>query len=286
VGALLVATMAAAAQAAPAAPLSFEVASIKPSAPDQANSVAVGLHIDGAQVHALDFSLKDYIRIAYKLKYYQVQTPDWAASARFDLDAKLPDGATADQVPEMLQTFLAQRFGLVSHTEMKPTGVYALEQTPGGAHLKVSTVAGPPPAPKGAVSVAASGSERGVAIALPGGAYFGLSLEKGLEATHITMPVFADSLGRFVSKPVVDATHLEGVYDLDLPLQREDYQALLIQSAIAAGVNLPPRVLSMAAGSDSALNTALAPEGLRLHPTTAPVEFRIVDKLAKTPSDN
>lgn len=271
------------------APVSFEVASVKPSAPDEANnnSVSVGLHIDGAQVHVEDFSLKDYIRIAYQVKFYQVIAPDWTAEERYDVDAKLPDGATAAEVPQMLQDLLKQRFGLVSHVARKEMSVYALEQAPGGAHLKTSAVTAAPAAASGAVSVAATGSGRGVAINLPGGAFFGLTPEHGLEATHITMPVFADALGRFVSKPVIDETHLDGVYDMTLKLQPEDYQALLIQSAITAGVNLPPQVVAMAEGaSETSLFLALESQGLKMHSTNAPVEVRVVDKMDRSPSGN
>ena len=55
----------------------FEVASIKPSVatPFGAN-VHVGIQIDGAQAHCSYLSLKDYIRIAYQVKEYQITGPD------------------------------------------------------------------------------------------------------------------------------------------------------------------------------------------------------------------
>ena len=66
------------------------------------------MQIDGAQVHCTYLSLKDYLRIAYQVKDYQVVGPDWMASERFDIHAKLPAGAARDQVREMLQTLLEQ----------------------------------------------------------------------------------------------------------------------------------------------------------------------------------
>ena len=75
------------AQAAPARP-EFEVASIKPSTVAPAGAqVHVGVQIDGAQVHCTYLSVKDYIRIAYKVKEYQVTGPDWLASDRYDIEA-------------------------------------------------------------------------------------------------------------------------------------------------------------------------------------------------------
>src|SRR3954451_4869037 len=75
----------------------FEVASIRPSA-ELTQEVKVGVHIDGAQVKCTYLSLKDYIQSAYQLKNYQVIGPDWIGSARFDIAAKLPAGASRDQV--------------------------------------------------------------------------------------------------------------------------------------------------------------------------------------------
>src|SRR5579872_4999609 len=80
----------------------FEVASVKPSPPMNTTSVQIGVHIDGAQYRSNLFSLKDYIRIAYRVKDYQIQGPDWIGSERFDVSAKIPDGVSRDQVPEMI----------------------------------------------------------------------------------------------------------------------------------------------------------------------------------------
>ena len=64
----------------------FEVASIKPAAPmNSGQQINVGAHIDDAQARFTYFSLKDLIRIAYKVKDYQISGPDWAASERFDI---------------------------------------------------------------------------------------------------------------------------------------------------------------------------------------------------------
>jgi hypothetical protein len=46
----------------------FEVASIKPSPPDEFNRVGSGMHIDGSQVSYRFFSLVEYIVVAYRVK--------------------------------------------------------------------------------------------------------------------------------------------------------------------------------------------------------------------------
>ncbi len=95
----------------PASP-AFEVASVRPS-PEQLGPAAyasVGVHISGSQVRISYLALRDYLSIAYRLPVGQVEGPDWIAQARFDIAAKLPDGSSSSQVPEMLQALLADRF--------------------------------------------------------------------------------------------------------------------------------------------------------------------------------
>lgn len=280
------------AQTAPA-PLAFEVASIRPTdrAPDQAT---IGVHIDGAQVHIIGIGLKEYVRLAYRLKYYQIDGPAWMAGQRYDISATLPAGATADQVPDMLQTLLANRFKMTSHTEMRDLPVFALmaESDPAKLKLKHSTETDPaaPPgaaAGRGAVNAEAQGGRNGVAINLAAGGYFALE-SQAITARHITMPAFADTLSRFLSRPVVDRTGLgDGVYDLDVPLSQDDYRALLIQSAISAGVELPPEVMGIAENAaDTSLFSAVRALGLRLESSKAQLEVRVIDHINQTPTPN
>ncbi len=97
---------------------SFEVASVRPSQPTT-DRVDIGLHLDGAQVRIVSLPLRDYIARAYRLKLYQVTGPDWLSSEKFDVNAKLPEGSTSDQIPEMLQALLAERFQLKLHRDTK-----------------------------------------------------------------------------------------------------------------------------------------------------------------------
>src|SRR5580704_4785794 len=108
------------------AKLEFEVASVRPSAPQGVGArVDVGFHLDGSQVHIASLPLRDYIAMAYKVKTYQITGPDRIAD-RFDLNAKLPAGSNSDQIPEMVLAFLTDRFGLKAHHEQKELPVYAL----------------------------------------------------------------------------------------------------------------------------------------------------------------
>ena len=60
-------------------------------------------------------TLRDLIMDAYGVKRYQVTGPDWIDPERYDVVAKVPAGATKEQVRVMWQNLLADRFGLVFH---------------------------------------------------------------------------------------------------------------------------------------------------------------------------
>lgn len=268
------------------APVEFEVASIKPAEP-LVERVNIGVHIDGAQVHIADYSLADYIRLAYRLKSYQVTGPEWL-SLRFNVDAKLPAGATRQQVPEMLQTLLTTRFELKTHRDTKEFPVYALVAASGGAKLKEE-----PPDPSdpiaggnAPVDMTVAGGRGGTSVNLPGGASFSLANNR-LEGAKITMPVFADVLSRFVDRPIVDRTNLTGRYDFTLELTPEDYRAMQIRAAISAGVVLPPEALRFLDGAtEDSLHNALRSFGLRLEPSKAPLEVLVIDHILKAPAAN
>src|ERR1700736_3041665 len=96
----------------------FEVASIRPSAQSaQGQTVAAGLHIDVSMARYSALSLKLYLGMAYSLKNYQISAPDWMASDRWDITAKLPDGSDPKQIPEMPQALLRDRFQIKMHRE-------------------------------------------------------------------------------------------------------------------------------------------------------------------------
>jgi uncharacterized protein (TIGR03435 family) len=99
----------------------FEVASIR-----AAGSGRSQVMMDGARAEFSGASLASLISRAYGVRSFQISGPDWMNTARFDILAKLPEGASSDQVPAMLQTLLAGRFRLALHREPKEFPVYTL----------------------------------------------------------------------------------------------------------------------------------------------------------------
>jgi uncharacterized protein (TIGR03435 family) len=266
--------------------LEFEVASIRP-APEQIQQVNIGLRIDGAQVRGSSLPLRDYIVLAYRLKPNQVIGPDWIASQRFDIAAKLPDGASQDQFRDMLQTLLADRFQMKTHRETKELPVYVLGVAKGG--IKMMELPPDPQLDDSAhtpITITGNGRGGNVAIDLGAGSAFTLG-PNGFEVKKITMQAFADMLTRFNDRPVVDMTDLKGRYDFNLELSPEDRMATMVRAALAAGVVLPPQALAMLDnGSNASLINSLQKLGLTFEARKAPLEMLVIDSIQKTPTEN
>jgi uncharacterized protein (TIGR03435 family) len=127
----------------------FEVASIKATDPNPENAAFVGMTADGARVQYTNITLRDCIRAAFRVQDFQIVGPDWMTKARYEINAKLPAGGSMDQIPEMLQSLLEQRFKMEARRISKETNVYALVVGSGGAKLKpaeAKAVAGAPTA--------------------------------------------------------------------------------------------------------------------------------------------
>ena len=234
---------------APAPKLEFEVASIRPSTPLGQDRVDVGLHTDGLQAHISSMTLKDYIAMAYRVKVYQVSGPDWIATDHFDINATLPAGGKTDQIPEMMQALLADRFQVKLHRDKKEMPVYALVM--GKPPLKLKEVPagaaddGPP-----ATNVAASGSGAGVFVDLGHGSSYSFANSK-FEGKKLNMDILSSMLERYVDRPILNLTELKGFYDLTLEVTPEDYQAMLIRAGVSAGMVFPPQVMRLIEGNSA-----------------------------------
>ena len=231
-------------------------------------------------------SLRDYIRIAYRVSPRQVSGPDWIAEERFDIAAKLPEGASGSQVPEMLQALLADRFQLKFHREAQELPVFALAIAKSGS--KLQSAASPDTAADrpANLNVEASGSTAGINIDLDGGSFLSLANNR-LEIRKMTMTVLASMLTRFVDRTVVDTTALKGSYDLTLDLAPEDYTAMLIHAAVNGGVVLSPRAQrALDFASNDPLSNPLQKYGLALESRKAPLDVIVVDSMQKAPTEN
>ena len=265
----------------------FEVATVRPSAQTLEAGVTAGVKIDGVQFHSAFLTLKDYLGLAYRVKIYQISGPDWISSDRFDISATMAPG-TGTQIPEMMQRLLEDRFQIKLHREKKDFPVYVLEVAKGGLKMQET---GPDPDPANAdartpVTISGSGNAQGVSVNLGRGSSYTFGNNK-FEGKRLTMAMIAGTLERFVDRPIVDMTDLKGAYDITLDVTPEDYRAMLIHAAVAAGVSLPPEALRLLDGASvPSLFDAVQKVGLKLDARKAPLDMIVIDDARKTPTEN
>ena len=267
----------------PSARPEFEVASVKKSAPVVAGQVNIGVHIDGAMVRYSTLPMKSYIRMAYRVNDYQVLGPDWLATENFDIAAKLPEGATRAQLPEMIQSLLAERFKLVVHRDKKEFPVYALVVAKNGPKLKESPAdssAEASPAAKGTVDVNVTVGRGGGVVDMGNGSTIGYSRDH-LEAKKVTLSALAVAVERLLDRPVVDMTGITGNYDFSLEYSWDEVRSL-VRSSSGGATELPANPNA----PGNSIFTSLGAFGLRLEPRKAPIEVVVVDRIERTPTEN
>lgn len=317
--------LAAAAVAAFGQKPAFEVASIKPAAALDIAKVAegirngqmprVGPRVDGARAEFTYMALKDLIVLAYNVKAYQITGPDWLGAQRFDIVAKMPDGASKDDAPKMLQALLEERFKLAIHRDSKEHPVLALVVGKGGPKLKESPAAPEPidenaPLKPGEMKVdSAEGPVRmtlgqnGATVNMGAKGTMTYKVDAGsqtlrLEASMVTMGGFADMLTQLSQvtggggRQVVDMTELKGNYQVAIDFSLADLMSMARTAGAtvpgAAGAEAAPARPAEAASdpSGSTLLNAVQALGLKLESRKAVVEQLIVDHVEKTPTEN
>jgi uncharacterized protein (TIGR03435 family) len=233
--------------AAAQAPVEFEVATIKSAPPLPPGRTDRRMSTNGGRLNYTNVTLKDVVRQAYKVQRYQITGPDWIDTALFDIAAKIPNGASRDQVPLMLQALLADRFKLALHRETKELPMYALVVAKNGPKFKTSE------------------SESGITS--------NSSRTHWHVTANVSMRGFAEFLTEEAGRPVVDQTGLTGSYDLTLDWAPDN------------AVATPDAPNDSAAGPS--LFTALQEQlGLKLDSTKGPVEILVIDRAEKTPTEN
>jgi len=234
---------------------SFEVATIKPTKPDEQRKLFV---VRGRRFQTVNTSLSDIIGFAYGLHAKQViGAPDWAGTDKFDIDAQ-PDGEGAPsdkQWKGMMQKLLVERFKFTFHRDKKELSVYVLSASKTGPKLTKS-----------------EGDPNG----LPGMFFRALG---ALNVRNATMGDFAGLLQQAVlDRPVVDQTELTGRFDFTLNWTPDDSQFG------GMGAKIPPPTDN--ANAPPALYTAIQEQiGLKLDATKAPAEVLVIDHVEK-PSEN
>jgi len=251
---------------------SFDVASVKPS-PEPPNGLWQYRSTGGPGTNdptlftCQSFSIAYLTQMAYGISSYLVSAPTWTQDKKFDIVAKIPEGATKEQFRIMLQNLLAERFKLVAHWEKKEIPLYELVIAKNGSKLREAREpeerTDTPPFPDGMKK-----DGDGFPILPRGQTAYAISNEKAtLRGSGETMEHFASTLAGQLHEPVIDATGLKGKYDFTLTwlpgdFPREDQSGSTLQNAL-------PQQL-----------------GLILKHTRGPMQILVVDQVEKTPSEN
>jgi uncharacterized protein (TIGR03435 family) len=248
----------------------FEVASIKPFNP-VSNQMWTSMTADAGMVRYTNISLRACIRAAYRVRDFQVKGPDWMDDARFDISAKLPAGARLDQIPEMMQALLAERFKLVLSHDFKDQPVYALVISQGGPTLKRAVVNDDN---RATTSLGPDGKPRSLVgyLYLPSGVR--------ITATSATLSSLADVMSKFTEKPVVDMTGIDGSYEIEFTFVPENARTLVPPGTTA------PDGREIFSEPGIALVDALRKQGLKIENRKAPIEILTVNHLEHLPTDN
>src|SRR5580698_6627109 len=101
---------------------SFDAASVKPGPPANTGRFTItggpGTS-DPTFLRYTNIPLKRVLMLAYDVKYWQIAGPDWLNTLRFDISARIPEGATREQSLAMTRNLLAERFQMSVHRESK-----------------------------------------------------------------------------------------------------------------------------------------------------------------------
>jgi uncharacterized protein (TIGR03435 family) len=270
----------------------FEVISVKPSAPYALGmriGVSGGPGTDSPGTITWSFSsLGQLLATAYAVRRDQIANLEILGRSAFDIVAKLPPGATKDQVPAMLRKVLEERFHLATHFESRDGAVYLMSVAKSGSKLKATDENA-----KTADSItlgAIHADKDFFPVVTPGeGAtlYFAGSVH--LTARAVTASRLADLLTEGAGRPVIDKTGLTGLYDVRLSF-------MPVQGAAngtpppppppggASGATSGPR--GQADGPPSIFTTIQQELGLRLDSGKAPVKFLVIDHIDKVPVPN
>jgi uncharacterized protein (TIGR03435 family) len=272
----------------PPQPTEFEVASLKPSAP---NSPPRQPDIKNGRLYLPGISLQNLILVAWEINGpdFLVGAPKWLNDDKYDILAKAPEGvAIGDLTPSrnavpvnidalrpMLRALIVERFQLAAHMEDRPMNAYTLLANK--------------PRLKKADPTSRTRWHEGAAPDSKGDKNANAALGRLVTCQNVTMAQFAEMLPNiapgYLRTNVVDATGMEGGFDFTF-------------SFSPAGATQVPRG-STAEGSSASEGAAADPSGgitlfdalnkqlgLKLDTVKRPVQVLVIDKVERKASEN
>lgn len=286
---VLLAVSALSAQPAVDSSLHFEVASIRKV---EGNPVAARMAsgslflVDNSHVRFTAVNVATLIRYAYRLKAYQLDLSGNSGDALdpdspnlFNVECTLPHGSKNDQVPAMMRSLLADRFGLMLETTTKQLDSYTLIVGKDGIRFEATDTA-PDwelPAftapkvnadPSGGMSMVSGGLKTTTQPGKP----------QRIEAT--TLDDLTDFLSLKLQSPVLNKTGFMGRYKIVVDIPVPDL------STIAPGGGARPDRAAMMEAMAAPVFPAIERIGLKLQHGKNPVEVISVKHINPSPTEN
>jgi uncharacterized protein (TIGR03435 family) len=266
-------------------PPQFDVAVIKPGKPD----AQFRGKINGGQVDVQGATLKFLIAFAWDLnpndEEVLVGAPKWLDADRFDILAKVVSeapgsaGANAPQIPiedlrQMIQELLEDRFKLQAHKEDRPVWAYTLTAVnpklrKADPLSRTRCKEGPGP----------DGKDPRTANPV---------LNRLVSCQNMTTAQIGEELQRiaagYIYSPVLDATQIKGSWDFTLSFSSAD-----LTKAGAGASAVPPSGTSATSDPNGALSLfdAVSKElGLKLEKQRRPAPVLVIDHIEEKPTEN
>jgi uncharacterized protein (TIGR03435 family) len=243
---------------------------------------------NGGYFKATNLPLMQYILFAYKIQGNQFQylldsLPKWVTSDRFDIEARAEGKPTKDQMRQMMQALLADRFKLAIHTETRQLPVYAMVLAkPGvtGPQLRPHAADPPCSTEPSKTDLTQKPPEAPGGFPMLCGGILGMPAKEAgqfrLGARNVSMKLIAEGVGSMgrLGRPVIDESGLTGTFDFSIEF-KPDF-----------GNPRPPGADFQADDPGTRFLDALKEQfGLKLESKKGPVEVLVADHI-EHPSDN
>ena len=236
-----------------AAPLAFDVASVKVDTAGTNEGMGRGGMGHGrenitpspAGITMINVPLKSVIQWAYHIQPVQVSGPGWLDVDRYDVVAKAAGAVPEEQLRQMMQTLLAGRFKLAFHRESKEMQAYIITVAKSGLKIKESTS-------EGDMDMQPSGPAT-------------------VTIQRASVSRLAELLSGPFQAPVIDQTGLSGRYDFKLDLSG------FLDPATPVGINDVIPIVIQAAQQQL---------GIKIDQKKVPIEMLMVDHAEKIPVEN
>jgi uncharacterized protein (TIGR03435 family) len=276
----------------PPPPMAFDVAVIKPSA--QRSSGGFGVNREANQVRFSNISIQGLISYAWDMSAAMIaDAPAWLDNDQWDVLAKsnaepppagspgAPRQMAAEDVRAMVRTLLADRFQLKAHTEDRV------------AQADAYTLFAAKPKLKKADPANRTSCKEGPAPGAKDPRATNPILSEVVTCQNVTMAQFASEIQYYardyIKTPVLNATNLDGAYDLTLSFSSRD-AARGVVAPSSGGVAPPPSADASASsdptGAISLPDAMLKQLGLRLEMQKRQVSMLVIDHVEPKPTDN